>query len=104
MTTSSRQSGRSRYKWMILSRVLAASLGAYFLTSLVAAVLALALPMLFGWSRAEGVLIATLLSFAIYTALAIWTFSVARVIRVWWWLLIWTAIFSVLLKVLMSVA
>lgn len=68
-----------RHRWNVLARVLAASVGGYGLAALAAVVLALALPRLTTASRADGVLIATLLGFVVYTAVAIWVFSVRGV-------------------------
>jgi hypothetical protein len=87
----------SSYRWMIASRVLAASVGAYILSSLSASVLALLLPLVTGMSRAEGVLTATLLSFVIYTCIALWVFCCRSAIRVWVWQLAWSAGLGLLL-------
>ncbi len=73
----------SRYRWAIASRVLAAGLGGYGLTSLLSAVLALLLPWLTNASRADGVLAASLLSFTVYTVVVIWIFSTRSIWRVW---------------------
>lgn len=97
MSNSHTARGKVRYRWLIASRVLAASVGAYILTSLIASVLALLLPLVLNLSRAEAVLIVTLLSFAIYTALAIWTFSISSVSRVWCCLCVWSGLLSVLM-------
>lgn len=81
----------SSYRWMIASRVLAASVGAYFLNSLIASAIAMLLPLIASVSRAEGVLIGTLLSFVIYTCIALWVFCSRSAIRVWAWLIAWSA-------------
>lgn len=67
----------------VASRVLAATVGGYALASLVASALAAALPLLTPASRADGVQIASLLSFAFYTAAAIWVFSTRSATRAW---------------------
>ncbi|WCM90697.1 DUF3649 domain-containing protein [Acidovorax sp. NCPPB 3576] len=67
----------------VASRVLAACAGGYVLASLLAAVLALAAPRLWGWSRADGVLLATLLSFAVYAVIALWVFCARSALRAW---------------------
>ena len=46
-------------------------------------VLALALPLPSGASRADAVLIATILSFAVYTVVAIWVFCARSALRAW---------------------
>ncbi len=71
------------YRWMIFSRVLAATVGGYVLSALVMAMLALLLPRLSGIDPASVVQITTLLSFVLYTAVVIWVFSAASVWRVW---------------------
>jgi anti-sigma factor RsiW len=75
-------------RWRIFSRLLAAALGAYALASLLAAVLALALPLVSPLARADSVLLATLLSFAVYAATAIWVMSVGSASRAWGGLLL----------------
>ncbi|WP_233588295.1 iron transporter [Herminiimonas sp. KBW02] len=85
------------YRWMIASRVLAASVGAYVLSALSASVLALLLPLIAGVSRAEGVLTGTLLSFVIYTCIALWVFCCRSAMRVWMWLIAWSAGLALLL-------
>lgn len=67
----------------VLSRVLAASVGGYALTALAMTTLAAALPLVSPASNADGVLSATLLSFAVYTGIAIWVFSVRSATRAW---------------------
>lgn len=62
---------------------MAASVGGYALMSLACTVLALGLALLPGISRAEGVQAASLLSFAIYTALAVWAFGARTALRAW---------------------
>ncbi|MNR77802.1 hypothetical protein D3C72_84850 [compost metagenome] len=90
----------SAYRWMIASRVLAAILGAYILSSLSAAVLALLLPLISGMTRAEGVLIGTLLSFVIYTCIALWVFCSRSALRVWTSLIAWSVALWLMMVVL----
>jgi len=71
------------HRLAVLSRVLAASLGGYAVTALISAVLALALPLLSGASRADAVMIATMLSFAVYAIVAIWVFCARTALRAW---------------------
>ena len=73
----------ARYRWMVASRVLAAVVGGYAVTSLATAVLALLLPRVGVGSQASGVLAATLWSFALYTAIVIWVFSTRSAKRAW---------------------
>jgi len=72
-----------KYRWGIASRVLAACLGVYALASVMAAVLALAAPRLFGWTRADGVLLGTMISFALYTVVSLWVFCARSALRAW---------------------
>jgi hypothetical protein len=74
------------YRWSIASRVLAAIVGGYALAALLSAVLALALPRISNASRADAVLISTLLSFVVYTVVALWVFCARTALRGWLWL------------------
>lgn len=71
------------YRWMVASRVLAAAVGGYAITSLATAVLALLLPRVVGSSTASGVLAATLWSFMLYTVIVIWVFRTRSAMRAW---------------------
>ncbi|WP_027014562.1 hypothetical protein [Comamonas composti] len=71
-----------RYRWAVLCRVLLAVLGGYGLTALACAVLAHGLVAVGAMERAPAVLLATLLSFVLYTVVALWVFHVPRVQRV----------------------
>ena len=73
----------ARYRWQVAGRFLLAGVGGYVLTALLSTVLALALPWLPGVSRAEGVLIAGLLSFMFYTLFVLWVFATRSAWRVW---------------------
>lgn len=66
-------------RWAVFSRVMAAIIGAYVLTLLSIAVLALVLPM----SRAESVLLSMLLSFFIYACAVLWVFATRSAWRAW---------------------
>ena len=85
------------YRLGILSRVLAASLGGYALAALLSSVLALALPHVAGVSRANSVLTASLLSFVIYTVIALWVFCARTALRAWLGMMGLAAIAGVLL-------
>ena len=90
----------ARYRWAVLGRVLAAGAGGYGLSALLSSALALALPRLSGASRADAVLIASLLSFAIYTVVALWVFCARSAGRAWLGLGIGIAASGVLLLAL----
>ena len=74
------------YRWSVASRALAATVGGYALAALLSAMLALLLPRISDASRADAVLIATLLSFVIYTVVALWVFCAPTALRAWLWL------------------
>lgn len=69
----------ARYRWMIASRVLAAVVGGYALTSAATVLLALVWPL----PQAEAVLASTMLSFALYAGILVWIFAVKRLSTVW---------------------
>lgn len=71
------------YRWGIASRVLAACCGGYGVAAVSSSVLALALPHLSALTRADAVLVATLLSFVIYTVAALWVFRARTALRAW---------------------
>ncbi|WP_043114475.1 hypothetical protein [Solimonas soli] len=76
---SSRVRGGRAHRLAVLSRVLAAVFGGYLLTSLATALLAHLLP----GPRAESVLAATMLSFALYAGIVLWVFAANSAARVW---------------------
>lgn len=69
----------ARYRLGVASRAVAAIVLGYGLTAVVTALLALALPM----ARADAVITATLLSFAIYTCAVLWVFAARSATRAW---------------------
>lgn len=87
----------TRYRWQVASRVVAAVLGGYALTSAACVLLALVWPL----PRAEAVLASTMSSFALYTGVLVWVFAAKSLRTVWlalmlaaaacaglsWWLL-----------------
>lgn len=77
------------WRWSIASRVLAAALGGYALAALLSSALALLLPRVSNASRADAVLIASLLSFAVYTVAALWVFHARSASRAWAGLGLW---------------
>lgn len=77
------------WRWSIASRVVAAALGGYALAALLSSALALLLPRVSNASRADAVLIASLLSFAVYTVAALWVFHARSASRAWAGLGLW---------------
>lgn len=71
--------GSSLRRWALLSRVVAALAGGYALAALATVFLSAALPL----QRADAVLTATMLSFALYAAAIIWVFAAASAPRAW---------------------
>lgn len=72
-----------RYRWQVFSRVLAAALGGYALTSLITIALAQLLSRGFGMLPAAAVLSATLGGFIVYTVIVCWVFSTRSASRAW---------------------
>lgn len=66
-------------RWHVTSRVTAAAIPGFVLTNTSGILLSFLLP----GEKIDGIAIATLLSFAIYTAIIMWVFSVARLRTVW---------------------
>lgn len=66
-----------RYRGGVAARTVAAIGGGYVLTSIIIALLALALPL----PRADAVTIATLLSFVVYTCVVLWVFATGSALR-----------------------
>lgn len=69
----------SQYKLGVAARATAAIGGGYALAALSTAVLALLLPL----AKADAVLTATMLSFAIYACAVIWVFAAKTAWRAW---------------------
>ena len=69
----------ARYRWAVASRVVAAFVGGYALMSAATVVIALLWPL----PKAQALLTATMLSFALYTVFVLWAFH-ARDLR-WVW-------------------
>lgn len=70
---------QTAYRLAIAARTVLAIFGSYLFAALAAASLSLLLP----GARAQAVLSATMLAFALYCAMAIWAFSAASAIRAW---------------------
>lgn len=71
------------YRWAVLSRVLAATLGGYGVSALAMALLALLLSSGPDRQSANSVLFATMLSFVLYPVIVIVVFSVRSALRAW---------------------
>lgn len=78
----------ARYRWSVASRVLAAVIGGYSLTSAATVLLALVWPL----PQADAILAATMLSFILYVGILVWIFSVKRLQTIWLGLFIMTVI------------
>ncbi len=85
------------YRWSVASRVAAAALGGYALASAATVLLALLWPV----PKAQGVLWATMLSFAVYTVAVIWVFCARSAMRAWGGMALGTAVCAGLAWLLM---
>lgn len=83
VSKSAANQNSTRYRWMVASRALAAIVGGFVLTSLATAVGSLLLPLVSSTPRAQAVLITTLLSFVLWTCVALWIFSTRSAARAW---------------------
>lgn len=81
----------------VISRLLAAVVGGYALASLCAALLAFALPLVFALTLADGVVIGTMLGFAVHAGWFVFAFSPAPAGRIWLWLTAALCVVSLLL-------
>jgi len=68
-----------RYRRQVASRVLAAAVGGYVLTSALTVLLALIWPL----QRAQAVLASTMLGFVWYTLAVMWVFTTKSATRAW---------------------
>ena len=89
-----RLSAGAVYRLGVASRSVAAIVGGYVLAALVTMLLSVSLPM----ARAEAVMTATLLSFAIYTCAVMWVFAARSALRAWLGLLIPAAVIAAILQ------
>ncbi len=78
----SRVRDTSGYRWSVASRALAATVGGYGLASLLAAALALILPM----PRLEAVMTSVMVSLLAYAAIIMAVFHARSSMRAWMWL------------------
>lgn len=72
-------SEKAVYRWMVFSRIIASFVGGYILTAYITMVLAVLLPM----SRADAVVLASLLSYVWFCIAIIWVFAVKSVLKAW---------------------
>ncbi|WP_437879795.1 hypothetical protein [Pseudomonas sp. LRF_L74] len=84
------KSNLSPYARALLSRTVAAIFGGYALTCALVIFLGAIIPL----PKGQAVLAASLASFAIFTAIIIWAFSVESLRKLWLWLLIPTVLFT----------
>ncbi|WP_022962617.1 hypothetical protein [Halopseudomonas pelagia] len=82
----------ARYRWMVASRIAAAALGGYLLTSALTVLLALTWPL----PQAYALAASTMLSFALYAAIIVWVFAARRLWVVWLGLILTTAVCTAL--------
>lgn len=69
-----------RYRLAVALRTVAAVFGGYVIAAAVAALLSTRLPL----PRLEAVMAATMLSFVVYAAVILWSFTVGSLTRVCW--------------------
>jgi hypothetical protein len=67
----------------IVLRLIAAIGGGYAVAAGLAALLAVALPLVTPMVRSEAVVLSSMLAFPIYLALLIWAFAERRLLRLW---------------------
>ncbi|MET4575498.1 iron transporter [Ottowia thiooxydans] len=80
------------YRWSVASRVAAAALGGYALSSVATVLLGLVWPA----PKAQAVLWATMLSFVVYTVAVIWAFYTRSASRAWMGMALGTAVCTAL--------
>ena len=88
------------YRLGVASRAVAAIFGGYALTAAAIALLAIWLPL----ARAEAVLTATMLSFALYATAVIWVFAARSAWRAWFGMLVPTIVLGSLLLLTRSMS
>lgn len=70
-------------RWRIAGRVLAATVGAYFVTAGSAALAAVVLILATGISRSDALIAASVLGYLLFAFLMLWCFAERRLLRVW---------------------
>jgi len=91
-------SPRARYRWMVLSRCLAAVFAGYALAAISTVFLALILPL----PRAEAVLLASLLGFVVYVLAVLWVFAARTAGRAWLGVMLPTLLLAAMCYVLQA--
>ncbi|WP_225042839.1 DUF3649 domain-containing protein [Xanthomonas campestris] len=92
--SKSSQASPWRYRGAVAGRVLAASVGGYALTASGSSVAAQLLARVAGMAPGIAVLATTLLSFVVYTLLAMWMFRARSAWRMWRWMLVALAVLA----------
>jgi len=82
----------NHYRKQVGLRIVLAVVGGYILTNLLSVFLSYSLPL----SKSDSVVTTSLLSFAIYTSLIVWIFSVKSLRHVWWGLAVPGVVLGVL--------
>lgn len=85
----------ARWRWQVAARLLAAVPGGYGLAALSSSVAAL-LAQAAGMAPADAVISASLLSFAVYLGVVVWSFGAATLARLWGSLLACTLLLALL--------
>lgn len=80
------------YRWAVASRIVAATLGGYALSSAATVLMAVLWPA----PLAQAVLWATMLSFTVYAVVVIWVFCTRSATRAWGGMIVGTAVLSAL--------
>jgi hypothetical protein len=86
-------SEQARYRWEVTARAIAAIFGGYLLTATATTLMAVLLPV----SRADAVIIGTMLSFALYACAVMWVFAVRSALHAWCGILGVTGLLAILL-------
>jgi len=80
------------YRWQVASRVAAAAVGGYALTSALTVLLALVWPL----PRAQAVMASAMLGFVWYTIAVMWVFTTRSAARAWLGMTLPTAVIALL--------
>lgn len=83
-------SEQAAYRWMVFFRVIAGFIGGYILTAYITMLLAEILPM----SRADAVVLSSLLSYLWFCMAIIWVFAVKSALKAWLGMLVAIALFA----------
>lgn len=83
LPVSHRTPALARYRWAVCMRTLAAFAGGYALSAAFAAALGLVCVQWLSMSRADAVMLSTMLSFIVFTVAVLWAFACANARRAW---------------------